>query len=70
MSTIPGESTWVDAGLVPPDPDQAREATDDVRAADHVGASRPDLADEAAEPDVVEQAMEVADEDEDDYPES
>ncbi|MDO8106912.1 hypothetical protein Q6348_06835 [Isoptericola sp. b441] len=69
MSTVPGESTWVDAGLIPPDPDEAREATDDVRAADHVAVSRPDLSDQAAEPDVVEQALEVDDADEDDYPE-
>lgn len=67
MSTLPGESTWVDAGLVPPDPDEAREAADEV--VDRTDAPRPDLTGQAAEPDVVEQAMVVAD-DEDDYPEA
>jgi hypothetical protein len=68
MSTIPGESTWTDAGLVPQDPDEAREAVDDVQAAGHVDAARPDLVDQADEPDVVEQAIDVPDDDADDYP--
>ncbi|MCV2393497.1 hypothetical protein OEB99_04180 [Actinotalea sp. M2MS4P-6] len=71
MSTIPGDETWVDAGLVPQDPDAVREAADDVRAAEHLpSAARPDLADEASESDVVEQSLEAGDEDEDDYQEA
>lgn len=67
MSTLPGESTWVDAGLVPPDPEEARRAADEL--VDRSDAARPDLVGQAAEPDVVEQAIEVAD-DEEDYPEA
>ncbi|HMO10559.1 MAG TPA: hypothetical protein PKB06_03440 [Actinotalea sp.] len=64
MSSIPGESTWTDAGLVPPDPDQAWQADPDEVAT----VPRPDLEGRAAEPDVVEQALDAG-EDEDDYPE-
>jgi hypothetical protein len=65
MSTIPGESTWADAGLVPTEVG-APEAEELAPA-----QARPDLRDEAAEPDVVEQALPAADaDDEDDYPES
>lgn len=71
MSTIPGDETWVDAGLVPQDPDAVREAADDVRAAEHLPtAARPDLADRAAEPDVVEQALDAGEDDDDEYPEA
>ena len=67
MSTIPGDDTWVDTGLVPQDADAVREAADDVRSADVLpSAARPDLAGLASEPDVVDQAIELG-EDEDDY---
>ncbi len=68
MSTTPGEDTWVDAGLIPPDAQAAREAADDLQAAEHLPtAARPDLVGDAAEPDVVEQAFAAGDDDEDDY---
>lgn len=73
MSTIPGESSWADAGLVPPDnsavpsPDTS---TVPVEPEHQPAAPRPDLRDEAAEPDVVEQAQEVPDDGSDDYPET
>ncbi len=71
MSTIPGESTWTDAGLVPQDPDEVREAVDDLQAAGRVpAAARPDLEDQADESDVVEQAIDVPDDDADDYPDA
>ena len=72
MSTT-GDSSWTDAGLVPPDevvlPDPARpvspgepgDAPDEHRP----GPARPDLRGEADEPDVVEQALEATDDDED-----
>jgi hypothetical protein len=64
MSTIPGESTWADAGLVPPQTDPP----EDERSPEQ---PRPDLRDEAAEPDVVEQSLPAAEgDDEDDYPEA
>ncbi|HQY34767.1 hypothetical protein [Actinotalea sp.] len=76
MSTT-GDSSWADAGLVPPaevdPPDAARPAAPGDAAPegqeDHrPSPPRPDLRDEADEPDVVEQAMDGAI-DLEDYPE-
>ena len=72
MSTIPGESSWADAGLVPPEdaeipmPDRSTTPVDPEH---QPAAPRPDLRDEAAEPDVVEQAIDVAPDESDEYPE-
>jgi hypothetical protein len=70
MSTIPGESSWADAGLLPPQEESVRTigAPDLAEVEVLPSAPRPDLRDEAAESDVVDQALEV-DADEDDYPE-
>ena len=70
MSTIPGESSWADAGLLPP-PDESAVTIDALANVDVdavPSAPRPDLHDEAAEPDVVDQALDAA-ADEDAYPE-
>lgn len=73
MSTVPGDDTWADAGLVRPDeatPLDAPADTPDGAEPEHVPAApRPDLDGGAGEPDVVEQAVTVGDDDEDDYPE-
>ncbi|KGM08389.1 hypothetical protein [Cellulomonas bogoriensis] len=70
MSTTPGDSTWADAGLVPPDssqvPDSTRE-TVPVEPEHQPAAPRPDLRDEANEPDVVEQAQDLPEDPSDDY---
>ncbi len=69
MSTIPGESSWADAGLLPPQDDAVR-TIEPAAAVDGdllPSAPRPDLRDEAAERDVVDQAIEAASDDED-YP--
>lgn len=74
MSTVPGESTWVDAGLIPLDGDEEPPRIDDEQADadepdEHRPAEpRPDLRGEAAEHDVVEQLIEVPDDDVEDYP--
>lgn len=74
MSTVPGDDTWADAGLVRPD--EAEPAALPAEAAqaaerEHVpGAPRPDLDGWAAEEDVVEQAVPAGDDDEDDYPDA
>lgn len=92
MSTIPGDNTWADAGLVPPDnsavqsPERStvpvdpehqpraprpdlRDEADEPDVVEHEpGAPRPDLRGEADEPDVVEQAMDVPDDETDEYP--
>jgi hypothetical protein len=50
MSTVPGDSTWADAGLVPPDSSQVQDpsrTTTPVEAEDQPRARRPDLRDEA-----------------------
>ncbi len=73
MSTTPGESTWADAGLVPPVDAEVPEpgrSTVPVDPEHQPAAPRPDLRDEATEPDVVEQAMEVPDDEADEYPEA
>lgn len=73
MSTVPGESSWEDAGLVPPDssvvPDPER-STVPVPPADQPRAPRPELRDEADEADILEQAEPVPDDDSEDYPTS
>lgn len=49
MSTTPGDSTWADAGLVPPDsstPQDPSRTTVPVEAADQARAPKPDLRDE------------------------
>ncbi|WP_182113348.1 MULTISPECIES: hypothetical protein [unclassified Actinotalea] len=71
MSTIPGDSSWADAGLVPPDNAQvpgSESTTVPVDPEHQPAAPRPDLRDEAAEGDVVEQAQEVPDDGSDEYP--
>jgi hypothetical protein len=73
MSTVPGDRTWRDAGLVEPAlTDLPEVAPDDVP--DPVGDGyrpdepRPDLAGEADPVDVAEQAEAVPDDERDDYP--
>lgn len=70
MSTIPGESSWADAGLLPPQDESVMtiDAADPAEVEALPSAPRPDLRDEAAESDVVDQALEAA-ADEDAYPE-
>ncbi|HWS58199.1 MAG TPA: hypothetical protein VN257_06640, partial [Actinotalea sp.] len=77
MSTT-GDTSWADAGLVPPAevdvPDAARPAVPGSGPAadpdDHrPDPPRPDLRDEADEPDVVDQALEAG-ADPEDYPET
>lgn len=71
MSTTPGDSTWADAGLVPPDSSEVpdpRTSTVPVDPEHQPAAPRPDLRDEADESDVVEQAQDVPDDDAEDYP--
>ena len=70
MSTVPGDSTWADAGLVPPDNSQVQDpshGTTPVEPEHQPAAPRPDLRDEAPEPDVVEQAMEVSADETEEY---
>ncbi|WP_024285254.1 hypothetical protein [Cellulomonas sp. KRMCY2] len=72
MSTIPGDSSWADAGLVPPDDAELPAPSRSTTPVDpeHVPAApRPDLRDEADEPDVVEQAIDVPPDEADEYPE-
>lgn len=71
MSTIPGESTWADAGLVPPDSSEvpdAERSTVPVPPADQPRAPSPDLSDEADEGDLLEQAEPVPDDESEEYP--
>lgn len=72
MSTTPGESTWADAGLIPPEDAEVpepRRRTVPVDPEHQPAAPRPDLRGEAAEPDVVEQALEVPADETEEYPE-
>ncbi|HEY0217616.1 MAG TPA: hypothetical protein VGC57_14600 [Cellulomonas sp.] len=73
MSTVPGDRSWRDAGLVEPAltdlpevaPDDAHEAEDGAyRPAD----ARPDLDGEADPGDVAEQRAPVPEDERDDYP--
>ena len=71
MSTIPGDSSWADAGLVPPDSSAVPDSeltTVPVDPEHQPRAPRPDLRDEADEMDVVDQALDVP-QDAEDYPE-
>lgn len=64
MSTTPGDSTWADAGLVPPDssaPQDPSRTTVPVEAAGQPRAPKPDLRDEGEPLDVDEQREERAD---------
>jgi hypothetical protein len=70
MSTTPGDSTWADAGLVPPDSSQVQDPSEEtvpVEPEHQPAAPRPDLRDEATEPDVVEQAQDVPEDEGEDY---
>jgi hypothetical protein len=67
MTTVPGMESWRDAGIAAPDPAEPVEATN--VAEDYLpDEPRPDLADEADEADVVEQAAAVPDDERTDYP--
>lgn len=71
MSTVPGDDTWADTGLVPPDNSAvpgSERSTVPVEPEHQPRAPRPDLRDEAAEPDVVEQAQEVPEDEAEEYP--
>jgi hypothetical protein len=66
MSTLPGPDSWRDAGLVPPEEaevDTAHEPDEYVP-----DAPRPDSDGAAAEADVVEQALDVPADDEEEAP--
>jgi hypothetical protein len=73
MSTVPGDRTWRDAGLVEPaltdlpevPPAEEPDPVDDVYRPDE---PRPDLSGEADPFDVAEQAAPVPDDERDDYP--
>jgi hypothetical protein len=66
VSTIPGPESWADAGLVEPPLAQPVELPEEPE--EYLPPEpRPDLAGEAEEADVAEQAEEVPDDDVDDY---
>ena len=72
MSTTPGENTWADAGLIPPEDEEVpepRRTTVPVEPEHQSAAPRPDLRDEAAEPDVVEQALGLGEDEDEGSPE-
>lgn len=76
MSTVPGESTWADAGLIPFDGEYLPEIDGEPDPGDpddpdehRPEPGRPDLRDEATEHDVVDQLTDVPDDETDDYPE-
>ncbi len=72
MSTTPGENTWADAGLIPPEDEEVpepRQTTVPVEPEHQPAAPRPDLRDEAAEPDVVEQALGLGEDEDEGSPE-
>jgi hypothetical protein len=63
MSTTPGDSTWADAGLVPPDssaPQDPSRTTAPVQVDRQPRAAKPDLRDEGAPVDVDAQRAELA----------
>ncbi|WP_155855253.1 hypothetical protein [Actinotalea ferrariae] len=63
MSTTPGDSTWADAGLVPPDssaPQDPSRTTVPVDPADLPRAPKPDLRDEGGDLDVDAQRERLA----------
>lgn len=62
MSTTPGEHTWADAGLVPPDSSEVPRSERRTTPEDPAGrpaAPRPDLHAEAAEHDLDEQSRDL-----------
>ncbi|GGC14980.1 hypothetical protein [Cellulomonas carbonis] len=62
MSTTPGDSTWADAGLVPPDSSAvpgSERTTTPVDPDDLPRAPKPDLLEEASEGDALEQAQDA-----------
>ncbi|TKR26577.1 hypothetical protein FA014_04980 [Cellulomonas hominis] len=73
MSTVPGDRTWRDAGLVEPEltdlpevqPDDDTDARDGAYEPDE---PRPDLVGEADPGDVAEQKTPVPEDERDDYP--
>jgi hypothetical protein len=70
MSQTP-ENAWADAGLVPPQDAELPEpdrTTVPVEPEHQPAAPRPDLRDEATEPDVVEQALVVPEDESEEYP--
>ncbi len=67
MSTTPGPEAWQDAGLVEPSyatPVEVPDEPEEYLPPD----PRPDRRGEAEEADVVEQALEVPDDEADEYP--
>lgn len=69
MSTVPGDDTWADAGLVRPG-EAEPPALPEAAAGEHVpDAPRPDRDGQADEGDIVEQAVPAGDDDTDEYPE-
>jgi hypothetical protein len=72
MSTTP-QDAWADAGLIPPENAEVpepRRITTPVEPEHQPAAPRPDLRDEADESDVVEQALDVPGDDDEEYPEA
>jgi hypothetical protein len=73
VSTIPGDDSWADAGLVPPEDAEVPDPADRTVPVDpehQPAAPRPDLRDEADEPDVVDQAREVPADEDEEYPDN
>jgi hypothetical protein len=68
MSTVPGDRTWQDAGLVEPAlTDLPEVAADDDQDGHEPDDPRPDLAGEADPADVAEQRAAVPEDERDDY---
>ena len=70
MSTTP-EDAWADAGLIPPENAEVpepRRITVPVEPEHQPAAPRPDLVGDADESDVVEQALAVPAEEDEEYP--
>lgn len=68
MSTVPGDRTWQDAGLVEPAlTDLPEVPADDDRDTPAPDDPRPDLAGEADPADVAEQRAAVPEDERDDY---
>jgi hypothetical protein len=73
MSTVPGDRSWEDAGLVEPALTDLPELASEDRRSSEDGAyvpedARPDLVDEADAGDVAEQRARVPEDERDDYP--
>ena len=69
MSTTPDDA-WADAGLIPPENAEVPEPRRiiPVEPEHQPAAPRPDLLGEGDEPDVVEQALDVPAEEDEEYP--